>query len=163
MPQHVINQETPSAELKFFWEKTTLTDAMIKTLPTVGVEVAPAPGANKIIIPIAAFGMINYVGDAYINTDPSVMLLLGPSAMSGISPISAYAERVYFQVPIPWSVQPSSGAWSGKVISEAAQFDDSAINAPLILKDEFPGGSNYTGGNPGNTMEVTVFYSIVDL
>jgi hypothetical protein len=149
--------------------KTILTDAQIKALPTTGISVVPAPGANKLIVPISAFVLAKFGSPYTVQANSSFVLMIGGNYVSSLLDCSALLSssdddtQYGASFIIPWAWYGGSGMWATKVYTQADGTIASRENQPLILKDQEWGVEDYTGGDPANTMEVTVFYSIVDL
>lgn len=145
----------------------TLTDAQIKALPTNGIEIVPAPGENKILLLLGGYFVLRSFG-SYTNIANAswtfgfnnnkfwsgttlVQTILGGNSNIYIAQISGPA------------LQTGTGDFSGEVVVSGGVTNQTDANTPLILRDTYDGVSDYTGGNAGNTLKVTVYYIIVDL
>jgi hypothetical protein len=144
----------------------TLTDAQIKALPTTAVQVVAAPGAGKMILPVSCQFELNPSAGAYADvTGASIVLLndsgeyqsavmLMQSALSGTS-------RIFGNLACP-ALEAGTGDFDGTVVSRMGM-NVSSINNSILVKDDWNGISDYTGGNAANTMKVTVWYVEVDV
>lgn len=145
----------------------TLTDAQIKALPTTPVQVVAAPGVGKIIRPVLTTILLNNTGGAYTNVvDASLVLRLGTTWVSGVmlmeTALLATAQNSWvFQIP---ALASGSGTFAGEFVTVLQGNTLSGQeNQTLNIKDDYAGGSDYTGGNAANTLKVTVYYVVVDL
>jgi hypothetical protein len=144
-----------------------LTDAQIKALPSQPVEVVAAPGAGKVIMPIACFVKANCNAGAYLlDADSSWMLVIDqsvkiscPLRVEGLLN-NAGTQVGKFMFP---QAYPGSGTFSGYVETYNEGLVAATENLPLYIIDSLGGVSDYTGGNAANTLKVTVYYVVVDL
>lgn len=137
----------------------TLTDTQIKTIPTTGHQILPAPGNNKFykilsatIITNSTAGAYVFTGDAWLfltTNDPDWPLLSTWCQWSG-----GTANISVDHIPVPYT-----SASTSDIIANAAPFNKYAdlINLPILLRD-WNISSNYTGGNAANTMKIQIDY-----
>lgn len=158
----VLSQQASSTEITYYSRKTVLTDAQIKTLADVYPELVPAPGAGKALIFIGAAylykspGGVGYDG---ITSETNLVINYGETNMaSGPTLFDNAVEQYAYSSPISKTV--STGNWAGYNQTEFSNFTPENQPITLMLTNGFV---NLTGGHPDNTLEVTVFYSIVDL
>ena len=159
----------------------TLTNAQIKALPTTSIEIVPSPGTGKILQVIS--GTFSKAGDFSAgNPDwalsyTNVTQVTNGNAWAGITyeddllvPASSYliddtaSDNVYRNfwggnnnfpqlVPFSYTVQGFATGMPDRRGSHNKALHMSVVN---------PAG-NFTGGDPANTLKVTVYYIIVDI
>lgn len=146
-----------------------LSNDQIKALPTTPVEIIPAPGANKIIIPLSCVAILKVPGGVYYtnNTDAAWYLKL-TQQVSNVAVVQqalggavATSQIVNFSFPL---LSVGAGEFDGVVVSNYdATENENDLNVPLLLYGNYLGGSDYTGGNAANTLKMVIYYIIVDL
>lgn len=163
---------TLATPVEVFRRTVTLTDAQIKALPTTAVEIIPAPGADKILYPFAAALRLNWVAD-YTNIHESAKLALTRSTTTANNPVHlAHFDEVDIGLSGLLALGSSAFAFTGPRLLSAtdgdlirgsagwSEFD--VINVALNLRATSSGG-DFTGGDAGNSLTVTVLYTIMDL
>lgn len=155
-----------------------LTDAQIKALPTTAVEIMAAPGAGKVIL--ASFGVFKMdmaVGGAYTNrnaVDPGASIQVGYGGNENESLLVTFPELLsgalislltnegldYFYILTPIVAWPVAGAAAFPFPANVSVVGSS--NQPLTIKAFNQGDGDFTGGDPANTLRVTVEYRILD-
>jgi hypothetical protein len=144
----------------------TLTDAQIKALPTTKFEIIPAPGENKIIVPVSAIFILDTLAGAYTSDADSAWNLrwgTDSETASQIMPINAILNQQnigFGQWGIPYA-DNGTGNFGNVVINIA--FSNSLINKSIVITDGWMGVADYTGGNAANTLKVIVYYVVVDV
>lgn len=147
----------------------TLTDAQIKALPSTPFTLVAAPGSGKLILPVDAVMSLDAQGGAYTNVTNQQMWLSYGSGGRTISAIydentqGAFADDSAVHVLLGFSNSQVTSL-TGTVYSTAWWSDDTGgiANAALTL-GMFNGGGDLTGGDPANSLKVTVLYAVVDL
>lgn len=147
-----------------------LNDSQIKTLPTIPQLIIPAPGPNKIIVPLIAYATLNLVVDtgAYEGITGASLTLISADGdyFSTIFPSEVYlaaddaSQPKIFPIACPYT-EPGVDDFEGALISVAVTKD--VINSAIYIADDWGGLSDYTAGDPGNTLKVDVLYHILDL
>lgn len=160
----------PASTVTILQASVTLTDAQIKALPTTAVQLVAAPGADKVLMPVALFGVLDtaaaeYAGvtgagwDIFVGADGTNLIL---NTIQADALLGAAAERLigsYGLTPIGFgNFDGFNLGWT----SPGAPLADWA-NQPLYIKDQWKGGGAYTGGDAANTLKVTVWYAVVDV
>lgn len=128
----------------------TLTDAQIKALPTTPVQIVAAPGADKVAVVQACLLSVNTMGGAYTNFASGVMTCVmgGSNVVDNVSSdtlLDSEQEIVWHLPAQEW------GAEAANAINQSIQLSGSDV------------AGDFTGGDPANTLTVTVFYTIVDV
>lgn len=136
--------------------RTTIKHAQILTLPTTSIEVVPAQGVNRAIIPMLATLQLVWVAD-YTNIDATAFMIV--RLVSGPTDLEQFSEGL--------------GDLSGLLAAGASAFSFMAPenntgnslpnNSPLNLFLNNALSGDLTGGDPGNRLIVTVFYNVVTL
>lgn len=158
-----VTWETPSGGSGILHQATvTLTDAQIKALPTTAITLVAAPGANKVILPVAVVAVVNTAAGAYTTNDATWTLTTG--------------DATYASLPVPMSNVLSGttprnvhftltdhgiggGDYEGALIGTGIP----SANAALKVIDDYLGASDYTDGHPTNTAKVSVAYLVLDV
>lgn len=150
----------------------TLTDAQIKALsPDSTFELVAAPGVDKMLLVMFAVVRLKMASGAYTNVDANAMLFIGYG--DGATAYTDYASNMTSMIgsnsvrtsilTSAISAYPLTG--NGDIMptyfNNFVEADFNNTSLVLVLDNKSSGF--LTGGNAANTMEVTVFYSIVDL
>jgi hypothetical protein len=142
----------------------TLTDAQIKALPTTFIEVVPAPGVGKKILFLWGNMNFYFTAGAYTTVDAVIQIAYGEWQAGA----SSYVEDNCFQATnssatlTPFlRVYVAPSIWVGDLFVIPRAFN-TVENLPLKVVGYNDSG-DYTGGNAANTLEVTVYYVVVDL
>jgi len=149
----------------------TLTDAQIKALPTTSVDIVPAPSAGRMLVPFAAAFITNFDAAGYTNVDPGAWVYLqwgsdwashGPShdfasVKDANGSILTFGGQQFFPVVLGTANDGNGSNFPpGDVASKFAGKPISAYVINGVL-------GNLTGGDPANTLTVTVLYAVVDV
>jgi len=150
----------------------TLTDEQIKTLPTLGVDVIPAPGDGRLNVLIAAYVSLDASAGAYTNVDAeAVTPYLVNDAAGNFDQVSTWgakigsnwwnnAHRSFAALsPLGFVIGPDSTRLVSQDFSD--QFSDWS-NKPTQVWAGNAGAGNFTGGHPANTLKVTALYVVVE-
>jgi len=160
----------------------TLTDGQIKALPSTPVEIVAAPGVGQFLVPLGAWLIIDATAGAYTNfnapsgTNPyasSVYLAwdalnffndaLGPAQATGL--LSHAERRVTYLSPVSGNMQEVGGDLadsSGLVYGDPAIAALGYDNASLSVVGQNNALGDFTGGNPANTLKVSLFYAVAE-
>lgn len=146
-----------------FQATITLNNAQIKALPSTPVEILPAPGEGKVILPIGMVFVLDCSAGAYDNVaNASPQLFSGASsqALSTAKPSLAWAPGAVSVRAIVSGGEfyVLSGAFDGSVSGDGGL----EINAALTLKDLW-NGSDYTEGHDDNTLKIFLLFIVVDV
>lgn len=143
-----------------------LTHSQIAALPTVPVEIVPAPGVGRAIELVQAYAVSNwYPIDQYSNISHEGFLTFAlwygdkeyqASDWGNISPFGNNINKPMWRF-LPWLAVASD---STRALRLSANYID---NLPLLLRVTNGANGNFTGGHASNTLTVTVFYFLVDL
>jgi hypothetical protein len=126
----------------------------------------PAPGAGKILLLHQACLVFKFDAAGYTNAhaDHYLMLAYGDWDVDASSATKLFTNgldtRGAFVIP---SVHSDASFASTTNIFSDSSTTSVFVNAPLKLIADNSSNGDFTGGNAANTLEVTVFYSIVDL
>lgn len=151
----------------------TLNNDQIKALPSTPVEIVAAPGANKVIVLLGGVSYFNFTVD-YVNPNvgsPSELALAWWDGIQGHG--KCPASNFIGDLDISNMSGKVAGIGAPK-LNATAIFSDAlasrnstaayVINSPIVLyDDDNDSGSDYTGGDPANTLKVTVLYAVVDV
>lgn len=128
----------------------TLTDAQIKALGEVPVEVIPAPGANKLLLPISAVAVLNCAAGAYTGLTGTPAVVLWYENQDTIA--EGYATS------FPWGHAADHQDLNMAVVAQNGPNENNAIVITMTSQD-----GDLANGHADNTLNVTVYYVIVDL
>lgn len=162
-------------ETDVFSKTVVLTDAQIKALPSTSIVVVPAPGAGFYTVPIHCVIELNAPNNQHYTNVTDETLAQGASDIVvtwGDNWVNAFRA-----VPMNYF----GGFFSGKRVAFCSPF--TGVSVPTVAEDQlwafvmgytFNGqdrvennalkvsadnsGGNFTGGDPVNTMAVTVWY-----
>lgn len=170
-----MEQDLSVSQVVIYQRKTILTHAQILTLNTTPVILVPAPGEGKLLVLQKAIWSKTEHTTSYTGWGQADVILI---AYEG-GQIDA-SHGAYDMNALPGQGYSALGALLGNIsgLENSSWVDyptgistDELINLPVI--DKNGAGKNkafvtycsptITGGHADNTIEVTVFYSIVDL
>lgn len=148
-------------------KKVTLTNSQIKALPSTPVEIIPAPGEGKFIFPMFAVLRVNSLQSyTNINASARVQMPIGGGAFillkasedpdGLVSGILANGNSVSLSAS---SLSPTSAGGIEMLIG----YNDTIGNLPLNIEATNAASGDFTGGDVGNSLEITVYYVIADL
>lgn len=178
---HDPNAATP---VVVFSASVTLTNAQIKALPTTPVEIVPAPGVGRMVIPIVAVlscdaraaSYTNFHTTTEVNAAPFLSSIYlawdaannfndatGP-AIVGYSDSSGgllKSQKVNVVILNGVSggllfVHPDAQADVGGALDASTGYD----NASLSVVGQNTALGDFTGGDPANTLTATVLYAV---
>ena len=152
-------------DVNYTWQvETTLTDAQIKALPTAAVQIAAAPGANRIIVtPAYAIGAkslaltFNWVAD-YTNVDAGARL----KVQLGTDEYVEFAENFFFAWGESAFWSPSN---SNEIVASGTYGPNSltsVTNQAVFLSVNNAAAGNFTGGHASNTILASLAYFVLD-
>jgi len=151
----------PSNEIQV--ATVTLSDAQIKLL-LAGFDIVPAPGPGKFLMFIAASISLDATAGAYTGEDAS-------------DPSNPFTSSLYFALdptnivtdasdPVPLAMFAGAAkvvAWVPQLSDTDVFLNDANVVENLPLGIVFQNSVNLSGGNPANTLKVTVYYVVVTL
>lgn len=143
---------------------TVFNDAAIKLLPTTTPTLIPALGANILALPVYVTLQMDWIAD-YTNIDANSGLNVWTDVAS-FQTITGFPEAVEGAVSGVFAGGSNSFAIMGNVFASDFNFGfDPADLRNDITVLAFGNGAagNLTGGNAGNVLTVTVFYTEVTL
>lgn len=140
-----------------------LTDAQIKALPTTKVEIVPAPGVGKNIVPVMSYSILDAIAGVYTNIDGSAHYTQSFTD-AGVLHSTAFvvhsanflgdndANRPKITL-LPYAPSDPDASY------EYGYSENKAISASVFNA----AAGNLTGGNAANTLTVTVIYGVMDI
>ena len=139
------------ASLKhIFAAVVVLTHSQIATLPTTPIELVPAPGDGKVIVPLLVTVSWNFQ-QPYTNINTIFTATEFGWGNHGYSGINA-SQQIY------------TTNLTGKIAESNTVFAPiSSWNTPFNIWITNANLGNFTGGDPSNTMTIKVEYAIDDL
>lgn len=139
-----------------------LTNNQVKALPQTPITVVPAPGANRIAIPLYATGLVNSTAGAYTNLDAAHYVALRHATSTdqlttGVGIISQTAAQV-----LNW--QPAQFPNTDLILDiSVGLFPANATNKAIQIFADNGAAGDFTGGHASNSLTVTVVYVVFDL
>lgn len=156
----------------------TLTNAQIIALPTTAVEIVPAPGANKLLVPQVIMLHMKWVAD-YSNIDPtaqlkadtagSFMTLLSQPSLSGVSALLAGGGPDGTWVPItiqqlaksvPTPAESVNHLHNG--VADSGFYDADIVNVSLSISLDNAEAGDLEDGHSDNELQVSVVYYVLN-
>jgi hypothetical protein len=160
-----------ATEVTVYQLKTIITDAQIKAMPTTSVELIPAPGEGKMIVMYPPFLKSSLSAGAYGGTNVSgdyfAICYSGHGIIAALPNSTPWPFfNTFFAggdkaVLLPLTDAQYDADWTGMLpisIGSFANYNNRSIIATMSVA-----GGDLTGGDPANTIDITLFYSIVDL
>jgi hypothetical protein len=143
-----------------------LTDAQIKALPTTPLEVVESPGVGRLLRLVSGFYKLHLIVD-YENLDavfPSLFLRHGGSSALHSLPASAsgFLDWGGPADVVAW-MTPFFGAVSGSPVEGVGYDLNDIANSPFLVSADNGFSGDFTGGDTANTLQVTVYYTIIDV
>lgn len=147
--------------LPIFSVTVELDNAEILTLPTTPVQIVAAPGADKVIVPLFGLMRVNIVG-AYVGAGAAALRLMYGASGLASSLLAINLGSTGDLIGSFVSLARFDAEYDPEISSVIVSAND-RVNKSLAVKDDWTGGSDYTGGNAANTMTVTVCYIVLDV
>lgn len=130
----------------------TLTAAQVRALDTTSVQVLPAQGAGKVIVPIYAYGLLNSDGTAF-------------TLASGTTSIGFFYNDVdlamNFSNPAFRVITTDTYWWANPATNSAGAVKTNAQNTPFYIGMNGPLVPYLNGGN--STIDFTLAYTVITL
>jgi hypothetical protein len=159
-----------------------LTDAQIRSLPTTTTpELLVAPGAGKVALPVSVAFVTdfaaNYTGvdadGSYVGVfwdDGADVAQWGDLIQNAVGGFTTHltdltqllapsSSRALLQLPVAYRANTDSNG----VASVLAPTRDLAVMEDKHLILFCGNGADFTGGNPANTLTITVYYVLLDV
>lgn len=165
--------ELPGGDAVVLVETTVLTDDEIKALPSVVVPVVPVVPDGTLFLPIWAVLVFSSEDHEYTNIDVDAILQIDKFApMGGGHPHSTppYDFLAGGFTPLTVVMGPAydvevfdlgaGNEFGYTAVGEVADIDEPNPTPVIYMSN---GSGDLTGGNPTNTLTVTVVYTLVDL
>jgi hypothetical protein len=149
--------------------RVVLTNAQIKALPATFIPVVLAAGVGRVLVAIQATFQLIWVAD-YTNIDANCALIVGiPGVVDMLVPALENPNGVVSLLLANGA--PSMGFTGIKspidatpnLVMQAGAAPASCENVPLQLIMSNGASGNLTGGDPGNSLIVNIFYNVVKL
>jgi hypothetical protein len=155
---------------QIYHDVAVLTNAQIKASPTTPIQIIPAPGPGKSIWPLYAVMRLAWVAD-YTNIHAQCRLRFLSTAIELLLPVRE--DDTNTSVSGLLAAGASSSAFtpasfgviqaSGLPYAQSWNFDTDTVNAALNFSATNDVSGNFTGGNAGNELIITVVYTIIDV
>lgn len=156
MPLNILTQGQEGETTLIFSKKTVITDAQIKSLGASPIEIIPSPGLGKQIFVQGAVYNLNTMAGAYAGTGNfELVISTEDQAIEFTNYVRLDKNASTFTAHVSPLVQTIDGFGNQQFVSSG-----SIQNLGVVLAGYYP--EALTGGNAANTLEVTVFYSIID-
>lgn len=143
----------------------TLTNAQILTLPSTPVELVAAPGTGKALIFFGAFFETTYATDySNVHADSRGVIANANwgrdhSTLIKTNGLFTVTSGIGFLPPV--AIQDTLAGWESYLLGINGM--GSKTDTGFFLHVDNAGNGDFTGGNAANTLEITIFYYIVDL
>lgn len=144
-----------------------ISNAQIKALPTTGIQIADAPGPNRLIELVTAEFVTHFEAGVYAaSADSSWQLFLGAgnSYVTGVVPMDGkltITTSVTTHFPIG-AMGPGGGTFDG-VMRASGYLTADVVNGGVYIKDWWGGVSDYTLGHEANTAIISIAYLVRDI
>lgn len=142
----------------------TLTDAQVKALPTTGVQVVAAPGANKLLVVVSSVWTLDNTHGAYTNFSSFVTTLnYGSTGTPASAPYDEANNGAFADTSAVHLLGVFLGVGDGA--GQAAWFADRAtvVDTGLTVKAVNASAGDLTGGNAANTLSVSATYFTIGI
>ena len=145
-----------SVEEDMFRATRILSNDEILALPTTPIEILPAPGEGKLNFPLFAYWSFSHAANVTnidpsasltLSTDPTIHLMMEIQEGGGlISDLLAFNQSRQMMHPV----------------NPIAQTIANVTNEPLKLFADNNLAGDFTGGDPNNSLAITVLYVTLD-
>ena len=142
-----------------------LTNADLIASSGANIELIPAPGANKILLPLALILNWDFAAGAYANFDPDSTINFQWGG-SGIALPCISTNDIYPDDSGPDSLTTAQMSGPDDALGNTPNYlgdPNNRVNQPLNINFPASLGGPITGGNAANFLRGTVLYTILDL
>lgn len=164
---------TGSAPITILSETITLTDAQIKTLPTVPVVIVPATETldysgfpTTLFLPLAFVASLDSLAGAYTNLDAAAFLVLALGSDWSANAMEADQSQMISLQNASRTAGISNSyhrELSSSMIAPLRVQNNGLLDNALAIALNNAAAGNLTGGNVANSMKVTVLYTIIEV
>lgn len=143
-----------------------LSNAQIKTLPTSSVEIVPAPGLNKLIVPLTVIYIAKVQSGLYGNVEAALThgfyVGHGPAGVSGSAGISAHIGSFILTDNSGDDITIQTAVGLNDNDNTVQDLVSNHVNEPLVLSFDNNNLGNFTGGHINNTVKVIVLFTVIN-
>ncbi len=159
--ERTVNVTVPTIEVPIHWATLIVNNANFLTLPSTYLEIIPAPGVGKTIVPQWAYFNIRTPGGVYTNITPNngLSITYGDWLGECFNWSLGWTGTSLVNMLVPIHLVPDATILFSQYPDRTNVFF--ADNLPLKFTAWNDGG-DFTGGDAANSAIIGVAYSILD-
>lgn len=143
---------------KLFQARRILTNAEIKALPTTAIEIIPAPGSLKTILPITGYLRHNYTAN-YTNINASAKMSVRLAAATDLGMLNEAILGQTLSALLANTADGDAQLNFNSMSSGTGLTENAAYN--LYINNNSAG--DLTGGDALNSLQVDVIFAMLDI